>query len=489
MSDHDALLAKVAAWHSEPAGDGAEETASLAVADRVPYPIAALGNLLGSAASAIADSVSAPPPIAAHAVLAVAAFAAQDKANVMMDGRAIPLSLFLLTVAESGDRKSACDKVASAPLNKWQRDKVSAHVQSLKEYRDASDLYETERKAVLTSNGKHAALQGLIAPEPPPEPIVICQEPTLEGLQKSFKLGQPSQALFTDEGGQFFGGHAMSPDNIQKTIAGLSKYWDGSPIIRTRATPGESAMMYDRRLSAHLQVQPIIASEVLGNPLLMGQGLLARFLIAEAATLAGTRLYKAINPMTHPAVVAFHERVTGLLAHVPATCEGGGLDLPTLGLSQEARNAWIDFYNNGERALAPGQALELVKPVVSKAGENAIRVAGIFAILEGTRDVTGEQMERACGLIAYYLQGALRSAQLSEASTLQRDTAEVLSWLKGRPGKRATIAEMQKQIVPIKHRKSVAHIRTLMAQLVAGKVARALAVNNRGEPGAWEIVV
>ena len=111
-----------------PKENHAEELAAKlhAVADRVPFPVDALGNMLGGAARAIARTVDAPPAIAAHSVLAVAAFAAQDKANLVMDGRTIPLSLFLLTIAESGDRKTACDKVASTPLLEWQRQKVKS---------------------------------------------------------------------------------------------------------------------------------------------------------------------------------------------------------------------------------------------------------------------------------------------------------------------------------------------------------------------------
>jgi len=294
---------------------GEELAAKLdAVADKVPYPVDALGPLLGGAARAISETVDAPIVIAAHSVLSVAAFTAQDKANLVMDGRTIPLSLFMLTSAESGDRKSACDRVASAPLSQWQRQQVKEHAQELQDYRNAKAIYEGEYKAALSGKGKSvaqkaAALDALTEPEPPPEPLVICQEPTLEGLQKSFRMGKPSQALFSDEGAQFFGGHAMNQDNCQKTIAGLSMYWDGSPIVRTRAAQGESVTMFDRRLSIHLLVQPIIAQGVLGDPLLMQQGILARFLIAEAATLAGTRLYKPCNPHEHPAVVAFHAKV------------------------------------------------------------------------------------------------------------------------------------------------------------------------------------
>lgn len=464
------------------------------IAEKQPYPIDALGELLGSAARAIAQTVAVPEPIAAHSVLSVAAFAAQDKADIFMDGRTIPLSLFMLTIAESGDRKSACDKVASAPLYHWQREKVREAAQEIQQYRNARDVYESEHKKVLadkklTAADKAALLDTLQPPVPPAEPIVICQEPTLEGLQKSFKQGQPSQALFSDEGAQFFGGHAMNPDNCAKTIAGLSKYWDGSPITRTRAGQGESCTMYDRRLSTHLMLQPFIADAVLNNPLLMQQGILARFLITEADSLAGTRFYKADNPMEHPAVIRFHREIAELLAHIPVVRECGGLELPIIELSQPARDVWVTAYNSAERELAPGGLLEVIKPIVSKGGENANRIAGVFAVLEGTGQVTGAQMTRAWTLAAYYLQNALRAAQLSDASLMERDAREVLDWLTGRAGQGANIGEIQKKVTPVRHRKSVVHIRLILAELVGAGAVTVTQHNSKGEPSAWGVQV
>ena len=488
---------KIATAHdlaSKPLPDDLDPQRLPEVANRASYPLDALGPLLGAASMAIADTVQAPSEIAAHAVLAVAGFAAQDKANITMDGRTYPLSLFLLTIAESGDRKSACDKVASQPLNTWQREQSQGHRKELKQYHDASDVYEAERRAVVgqrksSTSEKAAALDDLTEPGPPQEPIVICQEPTLEGLQRSFRQGRPSQALFNDEGGQFFGGHAMNPDNALKTIAALSKYWDGAPIFRTRAAIGESAAMYDRRLSIHLQAQPRIAATVLADPLMQEQGILARFLVAEARTLAGTRLYRNSNPYQQPAVQRFHHRISELLTHVPEIAEGGGLVLPELSLSEEAATLWVDSYNRTEKAQAVGAPLEVVKPAASKAAESALRLAGVFAVLEGSDIVTGEQIQRAWTLAAYYLQNSLRGAQLAESNIVQQGAHEVLAWLRGRKGSAASIEEMGKLLTPKRHRnKGVAHIRALLVVLVQARHVRVTATNTRGEPAAWEVV-
>src|SRR5690606_32039407 len=77
-----------------------------------PYPLAALGEVRGGAAMAIVEIVQVPAALAAQSVLAAAAMAAQPHANVLRAGQPIPLSLFALTIAESGDRKTAADRLA-----------------------------------------------------------------------------------------------------------------------------------------------------------------------------------------------------------------------------------------------------------------------------------------------------------------------------------------------------------------------------------------
>ena len=77
-----------------------------------PYPLPALGDLIGDAAKAIVEAVQVPTALAAQSVLSAAAMAAQPHGNAQRAGQQIPLSLFALTVAESGDRKSAADRLA-----------------------------------------------------------------------------------------------------------------------------------------------------------------------------------------------------------------------------------------------------------------------------------------------------------------------------------------------------------------------------------------
>jgi Protein of unknown function (DUF3987) len=77
-----------------------------------PFPIDALGDILVPAVSAIHDRIRAPLAVCGQSVLAAATFAAQAHADVELPigvGQAKPLSGYFVTVAATGERKTACD--------------------------------------------------------------------------------------------------------------------------------------------------------------------------------------------------------------------------------------------------------------------------------------------------------------------------------------------------------------------------------------------
>lgn len=74
------------------------------------YPIKALGPLQ-EVVKAVHDMTQAPIGIGAQSALAVASLAAQGFADVETLGGYTPCSLYCLTIAESGERKSSCDRL------------------------------------------------------------------------------------------------------------------------------------------------------------------------------------------------------------------------------------------------------------------------------------------------------------------------------------------------------------------------------------------
>src|SRR6185295_11879932 len=110
-----------------------------------PYPVQALGPILSRAAAAIARKVQVPDAIAAQAVLAAAALAAQAHADVLLPfGQSRPLSLYLVTIAGSGDRKSSADNEALSPVHKCEKALRAEYDEAMKSYRIAIAAWGAE---------------------------------------------------------------------------------------------------------------------------------------------------------------------------------------------------------------------------------------------------------------------------------------------------------------------------------------------------------
>ncbi len=62
-----------------------------------PYPVQALGGILGPAVERMAEVIGVPRALAAQSVLAASALATQGHAGLLLDGRSYPLSLYLIT--------------------------------------------------------------------------------------------------------------------------------------------------------------------------------------------------------------------------------------------------------------------------------------------------------------------------------------------------------------------------------------------------------
>lgn len=412
------------------------------------YPVDALGQLMGPAVERMSDVIGVPCAMAAQSVLASAALVSQTHANVHLDGRVYPLSLYLLTVALSGDRKSAVDQLALTAAREWERRQWSLYAQRLKAYRAALH--------------KKAETQGL--PEPMP-PRLISAEPTIEALIKNLCLGLPSMGLFNDEGGQFLGGSTMSKENQLKAITTLSSLWDGSPIDRARAMPGESLRAYDRRLSLHLMLQPYLANQLLTDRMINGQGILGRCLISWPERLVGRRLYKAVDLTRDARIQRYQARISTLLEKPWPLHKDGSLNPAQLELTPNARTAWIDIHDTIECQSGEFGELAGIQSVAGKAAANVLRIAGVLAVIEDANVIDEAHIQRASTLMDYYLAEIQRLTEQEPINTVREEADRLLRWLTQKGWTRFTIRDLNRN-GPRFARKSSHHTATLLTELI-----------------------
>ncbi|TKW67144.1 MAG: DUF3987 domain-containing protein [Paracoccus denitrificans] len=337
-------------------------------------PIHALGPLQ-AAVEAVQDISQAPVGIAAQSALSIAALAVQGFADVETLGGDAPLSLFCLTIAESGERKSRCDRLLMSGIRDHEREAAETYRDEFAEYETAREIWLGKRKRMLgeaagadkmKATGAEADLRNLgPEPRPPLLPNVTAQEPTFEGLLKLYQTGRPALGLFSDEAGGFIGGHAMNSDNRLKTISGLSQLWNGDTVNRIRS--GDGVTNYPgRRLSMHLMAQQIAALPLLSDPQASGEGFLARFLITEPPSLIGTRLRRGHDENSEAVIAAFSARLAAVMAApMPTGDNPQELTPAQLPLSVKAKELLWRFYETVEKAQAKGGEMEHVRAYAS----------------------------------------------------------------------------------------------------------------------------
>lgn len=410
-----------------------------------PYPVDALGPL-SAPTFAIHGHTKAPVAICAQAVLGAVALVAQGHADVVLPtGQAKPTSLFLLTIAPSGDRKSAVDSLALRAIYEYEGELRDRHrvdtkvfeqelaVWEAKQSEAKSRMKSTKVRQSDSSYDGEADLRALgVAPDPPLTPVLVCTEPTFEGYCKLTAHGHPALGLFSAEGGSFIGGFGMSKDQKLKTAAGISSVWDGDPIKRVRAGDG-STVLAGRRLSLHLMAQPDVADQMLADELLVSQGLLSRLLVAAPESTAGTRLYGDPTEEARADLAVYRRRLAELVAAPYPIREGTRNELVSrlLPLNLEARRIWIGFHDHIEMRLSKDGELSPISGLANKAPEHAARLAALLTLwldINATA-VRAEEMANATDLMQFYLAEALRLRGAAAINPKLRLAQRVLDWL------------------------------------------------------------
>jgi hypothetical protein len=345
-----------------------------------------------------------------------------------------------VTIAESGERKSAADDEAIAPIREFEQQLEIAYDRGIGEFEISHAAWMKQRDQLLNDktkspklHDKKAALRELGAPPVRPLlPMLLCSEPTIEGLFRLLREGRPSIGLFSDEGGQFIGGHAMSEENRLKTAAGLSSLWDGKPVRRTRQ--GEGAyVLRGRRVAMHLLVQPGVASRIFGDPVLSDQGVISRILAVQPEIAAGSRFWREVEQENFSRFSRFSAGLAAILkASLPlAEDKRNELQPRKLAISADGRALWTAFTDQVEALMAPNGAMEPIRALANKLGEHAARLAGILTLIEdlSATEISAEKLAAAIDLAQYYASEAIRIRETSAIGEELVTAERLLKWL------------------------------------------------------------
>ncbi len=432
----------------------------------VHYPLEALPAILQKAVAAYHQYGQQPLALIASSALANISLACHSQANVARDHYLVsPTSLYFLSCASSGERKSAVDSVFSRACRQWEHAIRRKRAPAISAAMTLHYTWKMEKnalsirikRAMVNNEAVHylnAELASLMQdkPEIPLQPMLYFEDATQEALAHDLAMGWPSAALWSDEAGIILGSHGMQ-SNPTQFVALLNRLWDGKPFSVQRKT-SDNFILENRRLTLNLMMQPILLQKLASKSDGIGRqsGFLARCLIAYPKSAMGARFYKE-PPAELEGLADYEYFLTEALNKSEHLTRDGCHNLPILSFSPAAKQTWTAFFNRVETGLKQpqGQWVE-VKDFASKAAENAARLAALFHLFKGADgDIQSESTEQAIEIIQWHLEETRRLLAPLPAETQLADAEKLMKWLLSKNLRQTTPRAIQ-QSSPIRQR-------------------------------------
>jgi len=408
----------------EPKNDWPEPQPFIEKVEPLPYPIDALPGNIRAAVEEVQGFVKAPMPLVAGSALVALSIAAQTHIDVERARKLSgPVSLFMLSIADSGERKSTVDDFFTEPIKHFQSEQDDFSKPALRAFSASYAAWKSKQDGKLSSIKQAAktgrSTEGLEAelhelsqnePVPPRVPRLLLGDETPESLAWNLAKLWPSSGVVSAEAGVIFGSHGMGRDSIVRNLGLLNVLWDGGQLSIGRRTT-ESYLLKGARLSVGLQVQgpTLRAFFDRSEGLARGSGFFARFLVAWPESTMGYRLFSEA-PENWPALENFHVRIKELLNILVPIDEDGALQPAVIALSGEAKAAWVGFHDSIETELCDEGELCDVRDVAAKSADNVARIAGLFHIYENgpSGRIGVANIESAARIVAWHLNESRR---------------------------------------------------------------------------------
>ena len=365
-------------------------------------PHCLLPGQFGATVIEVANATQTPIELVTAVALAAASVAGQHVCSVQRKpGLVGPISLYFLSLAESGERKSAADNLIFKAINDVQATWQHASSEEVKRFKIEHFLWSEKVKLArielkrasrkhITLDETEDLLRKLLEAEPKLKKArrIIYVDTTPEALLSGLHECGNSAGLVHDEFGQFISGPMVSKLPL------LNSLWSGMDATVDRKT-SESFVLKDARLTCLFQAQPAVFKRFMDKQgeQARGNGFLSRTLLGFPASTQGWR--KETYEVFCPKLDWFYERCKALLSRS---------EQRVLRFSPAAQARWYEIAAFYEQQMQPGGIFCEMKDFASKAAENIARVAAVLHAFEidGSDEISDEALVSAINLVAWH---------------------------------------------------------------------------------------
>lgn len=385
-----------------------------------PYPVEAFGELAG-VVRAISHHTQTPLSMAGQSVLEALSTIGQMFVNAPFGYEHKPASLFLLTQAQSGGGKTQVNKLAYKAIYQHDKEAYKEFIQLMDEYTKVKEAPKSkERTEYLATTNK------------PTNPTITLKDATIESILDRFIMMEcHNQSWASDEAGEFFGGYSLKSDTSANALTSYTTLWSNGEAHRMRSSRARGSTYhtnaYHCRITLDLAGQAVIVEPALNDPLLSGQGLLARCLFSFEPSLIGQRNWLAeTNPYQDPILQSYWQRCSALLNRGMPYHQDGTPDRHNMPFGKGAKRTLQEYQQHIEYQQAKGGKFEHYTAFASRMAENASRIATLFAFFGGSQCVECEHLQGAFALVEYSINELLGYGELNNEPS---DIEKLLAWL------------------------------------------------------------
>lgn len=354
----------------------------------VPMPMSL--PLLEAAVSEAQNNVQAPRALVLFGAMTAIAVAAQGLIDVRKpNGQCVPTSLMLLSIANSGERKTTSENVFLEPIRKFQRDQLKAHEECLRLWGVSQEIYDIKHKSIIRCIKKKVASGecsaeaeadlfkiNSAAPIKPKKLKILYDDSSSEALFRGLHRDFPTAGLISSEGGGILTGRAFNDLSKQNAI------WSGESITVDRVSK-ESYELSGARLTVSMMVQESAFNVYMERrgEMSRGSGLWARFLVCCPVSTQGSRFLRN-GTISWEYRDRFADRLTELLNENVELESGSKKEKKIICFSPEACERWLQLFNSIESENRAQGHFAGAGDHASKLAENIARVAALFQYFE-----------------------------------------------------------------------------------------------------------
>lgn len=400
-----------------------------------PFPVDALPQIIRNAIYEVEQHTQAPQGLIAASALGVISLACQNRIDVCrMRNLRGPVSLFLLTLADSGERKSTVDKLLMEPLYQLEKNLFEKYTHDLTVWKNDEEILNIEKKSLMSKlksdirrNKDHLAtnekLKALLAshPKSPMRFKQIFNDATPAAIKDYLCGDWRSVGIMSDEAGAIFNGYTLNE------LPFINKMWDGAIFPVERKSEPEK-IISDARMTLSLMVQPNVFKGYIDRKgdMAKGIGFFARCLMCHPGSTQGNRQITSPVVSTEHLPI-FHQRLMGIVNEsIARNNENGRL---CLRFTVDAEKRWIAFSNNVENEMGILGKLSNFKDYASKMAENMARIAALLHHFNGDEgDISLSTVEAAVEISTWYVGEYVRLFSKPQEFTLAISEADELYW-------------------------------------------------------------